>query len=336
MVGDGGTVPVEDMDGVLEVEASDAALAVSIDTNDAASARITMDGTATTLAAADAVGGGEVIDGLVQYENGDGASTTVAQPVDNGVRFLTIVEASSAPTRYTFAFDGGAELTPTFFEDGSVVLHDPAGEHRGYVQAPWAVDADGNDVATHYEWSDGALIQVVEHDKPGVAHPVIADPTWTYAFDQVGVGAAGYAEPGITYTMAITELKRCFNCSFPIAGAPKTYPSAGQNINLNASPFTLITVPAPVTVATSGSRGFMFRALAGHFDGAGSTIDFKFYNSCVGSISYLRLLVDASVVTDRGSVANAANAAVAKTQWSAFVNRTAQNTGANQGYGGRC
>lgn len=336
MVNESATAPTDSSNGVLEVDSSDPELAVSIDTSEPAGATVVASETSTSFIAVDAAGDGEVRDRFVQYSNFDGESGTVVQPLDNGVRLLTVIESSQAPTEYGFAFDGGSDLTPTTFEDGSLVLHDPQGEHRGYVHAPWAFDATGRAVPTHFEWRSGMLIQVVEHAREPFEYPVASDPTWTYAFDQIATSEAGFSVPGITYAMAIKELKRCFNCSFPIGNAPRAYPSPGQTINLNASPFSLVTVRAPVYVATSGNRGFKFRALAGHFDGEGSTIKFEFYNYCKGGVSQLRLLVNASVVRDRTPPINAANAAAAKAQWGRFVSRTAQNTGANQGYGGRC
>ena len=47
------------------------------------------------------------------------------------------------------------------------------------VQAPWAVDASGADVATHYELADNAIVQVVDHSEREISYPVVADPTFT-------------------------------------------------------------------------------------------------------------------------------------------------------------
>ena len=45
------------------------------------------------------------------------------------------------------------------------------------VGAPWAVDANGEPIATHYELADGALTQVVDINAD-TAFPVTADPEW--------------------------------------------------------------------------------------------------------------------------------------------------------------
>lgn len=44
---------------------------------------------------------------------------------------------------------------------------------------------------------------------------------------------------------AFKELHRCFNCSFPVAGAPHAFPTNGQYIPLRAC-FTFFCKPAPV------------------------------------------------------------------------------------------
>ena len=92
--------------------------------------------------------------------------------------------------------------------------------------------------------------------------------------------------------------------------------SVGQRLNLNASPFTFINIPAPVSVSSINSTGFGFKALAGHFDGVGSTVNFRFCNDASG---WLHTSVGAHVITDRGAAANAANKAVASQKWADFL-----------------
>lgn len=77
------------------------------------------------------------------------------------------------------------------------------------MAAPWATDANGNDVATHYEVVDGSLVQVVDHRSSGVAYPVVADPQittinwfqtrirWNRA-ETATIAAAGWGATGLT------------------------------------------------------------------------------------------------------------------------------------------
>ena len=110
-------------------------------------------------------------DGTVVYE---GATVDVAlQALDNGVRVQTVVAGASAPTR--FAYDLGSAV-PFLYADGSVVI--VSGENLVQVQVPWAFDANGTPVATHYEVDGGTLVQVVDHTARDVAYPVVADPTF--------------------------------------------------------------------------------------------------------------------------------------------------------------
>lgn len=103
---------------------------------------------------------------------------------------------------------------------------------------------------------------------------MVADPAWTYA-----VGHASFTlitgKEKATPARVMAELRRCFTCSFPVANAPRAFPSVGQTINLNASPFTMIKVAAPVKVSAVVKDGFNFLALPGHFDGADSAISFR-------------------------------------------------------------
>lgn len=65
--------------------------------------------------------------------------------------------------------DGGADL---LVEIDSIVVT------VGAIEPPWATDADGHDVATHYTVEGNALVQHVAHG-PGDAYPVTADPTFS-------------------------------------------------------------------------------------------------------------------------------------------------------------
>lgn len=47
-----------------------------------------------------------------------------------------------------------------------------------HAAAPWAFDANGTPVPTHYEVQGSTLVQVVDHTGAGIAYPVVADPTF--------------------------------------------------------------------------------------------------------------------------------------------------------------
>lgn len=271
------------------------------------------------------------IDGLLTWDGGSTSPSAVAQPIPNGVRIMSVFASAASPTEAVTSFDAGESITPTFFDDGALVLHSSTDdEFLGLIESPWAVDANGKRVKTWYEWRNGALVQHVDHTGGDYAYPIVADPAWTYSFDAPALSAAGYASPGMNAPTAMTVLRQCFNCSFPIGNAPR-YLTTTQIINLNASPFSFIEVPAPVKTTEITGVGFTFVAQAGHFDGAGSEITFRFYSTCGGTRPWLHLNVNARVIKDRGDAANAANAAMAKRQWQRFLNNINENAIAQQG-----
>jgi hypothetical protein len=49
------------------------------------------------------------------------------------------------------------------------------------ISPPWAKDANGKSIITHYEIQDNTLIQVVKHGDSDTVYPVVADPTTGFA-----------------------------------------------------------------------------------------------------------------------------------------------------------
>ncbi|MFJ9847288.1 hypothetical protein ACIRYZ_44075 [Kitasatospora sp. NPDC101155] len=86
-------------------------------------------------------------------------------------------------------------------------------------------------------------------------------------------------------THAMAELHRCFNCSFPVAGAPHNFPRQGQFIPLKAC-VVFFCKNAPVKAWQDDGGHFHFIAQKGHFDGAGSEVHFYFWTDSHG---YLRM-----------------------------------------------
>lgn len=93
-----------------------------------------------------------------------------------GVRINTVIASPNAPQRYAYPLDlpPGARIV----RDGDgLLLFDANGASLGSLSAPWATDANGQPVATHYEVSGTTVTQVVEHG-PRTAYPVVADPEY--------------------------------------------------------------------------------------------------------------------------------------------------------------
>lgn len=129
-------------------------------------------------------------DGTVTYEGG--SADVAVQALPGGVRLSTILNEASAPTKYTYGLPEGVEAVLN--EDGSAVLQaafSDASEDGevyeatvvlGSLHKPWAIDANGVAVPTHYVAVPGGIVQVVEHDGD-VAYPVVADPSFWWGWN---------------------------------------------------------------------------------------------------------------------------------------------------------
>ncbi|MFF1540036.1 hypothetical protein ACFVWL_08160 [Microbacterium sp. NPDC058269] len=108
-----------------------------------------------------------------QYAIAEGDSVTyaVSFPEEGATRFSAIL--SAPPEEYPeWTFESGTQLL--LLGDGSVSVSDADG-FVGGVEAPWAIDAAGQPLPTHYEISGSTLTQIV--DTTGATFPVVADPT---------------------------------------------------------------------------------------------------------------------------------------------------------------
>lgn len=116
--------------------------------------------------------------GAVSYNNGNGSTSVAVASSDGSLVVATVISDASAPTRYDYEYTlpAGGSLVPS--ETGGVLVLDGSGVPLAMVDAPWAYDANGNAVPTHYEINGSVLTQTVDHD--GAAYPVVADPRATF------------------------------------------------------------------------------------------------------------------------------------------------------------
>jgi len=120
------------------------------------------------------------------------------------------------------------------------------------------------------------------------------------------------------------ELHRCFNCSFPVPGAPAEFPAFGQHLPLRPSAFG-ICQDAPVAAQPyDPSHVIRLIALPGHFDGEGSTVDFTFFNNVSGPGQGLLILrVQAHVTNPR--IPDEVNKRFAEAEWKTFADQLGNN-----------
>lgn len=121
-------------------------------------------------------------DGTVVYPSAHGGGVTVlVQTLEtDSVRVQTVVEAPTAAAEFSYEFEG--ELVPAIDQDGTVAIIDTSDSERArilVVDDPWAFDAEGHQVDTHYEVHGQTLVQVIEPDGDAV-YPIVADPRWEW------------------------------------------------------------------------------------------------------------------------------------------------------------
>jgi hypothetical protein len=143
---------------------------------------------------------------------------------------------------------------------------------------------------------------------------------------QRGPGTAPVRGPGVV-AKAMAELRRCFNCSFPVEGAPAAYPSSDQFI-----PLKVCVGPAcrdaPVQFYPHVD-GFGLVAQPGHFEGDGSTIRFRLLRTPEDRL-HLNVHANNTNPTEDPAVITA----FARNTWHSFANRLGTNIAKFQGCGG--
>ena len=110
------------------------------------------------------------------YE-GEQADTSVAvQPLANGLRAFIHIDNAQAAEAFDFPLSGDvAELRLN--DNGGFSAYTANGELIAIGDAPWARDANGAEVPTHYEINGTTLTQVVDHHGGDWAYGITADPS---------------------------------------------------------------------------------------------------------------------------------------------------------------
>jgi hypothetical protein len=198
-------------------------------------------------------------------------------------------------------------------------------EIRGAIMPPWARDAKGRALETSCSWDGPTLIQDVKVPSDA-ALPIIADPAWSYTWTAI-------IKIGDPLSLR-THMHSCFNCTFPVQGAPAAFPIHGQTlpltvgiagINMN---FTCIFdqesyTPRVPQLYPNGEFGFWFNSGPGHVDGPGSRISFDFWTRNESDTSIkMRFTVVGDITNDSpGGVPQWIYLPGTKAQWEVFVRR---------------
>ncbi|HEU4913933.1 MAG TPA: hypothetical protein VFT16_00800 [Candidatus Saccharimonadales bacterium] len=120
----------------------------------------------------------KVAAGTVAYAGNNGSANAVQATEDGGVRMLTIIDRSDAPTTYDYGVSVPDNGDIVITKDGGANILGSNSEVIATVATPWAKDALGKTIHTYFSTDGTTLTQHIEHDIPGVVYPVTADPIW--------------------------------------------------------------------------------------------------------------------------------------------------------------
>lgn len=204
-------------------------------------------------------------------------------------------------------------------------------EIRGVVMAPWAHDATGRPLPTTFSWNGLSVTQRVKVPSDAV-FPIVADPAWSYTWTAtINIGSPLNLR---------TQMHNCFNCVFPIQGAPHAFPTPGTDLPLYVGIAGVsanfhctfgneaMTPPVP-QLYPNGEFGFYFNSASGHVDGLGSMISFDFWtkNESNSAIK-MRFTVYGSVANSNpGGVPQWLYLVGAKAAWGGFVQKVVMAEG---------
>ena len=93
----------------------------------------------------------ERIGGLTVWANAQKDVSYAARYVSGGVQQFVHIAGPDAPT--SFAYNLPKDITPKTGPGGSIQLFGSSNRLVGFVPAPWAKDANGEEVSSHFEIS---------------------------------------------------------------------------------------------------------------------------------------------------------------------------------------
>ncbi|KUM34694.1 hypothetical protein [Arthrobacter sp. EpRS71] len=152
--------------------------------------------------------GAEVI-----HEDGYGFVTGTGTSGTNAS--FVVIENETAPDAFAFQI-GDPSTTLTLVDDGSALVLNGSGEVVNYLAKPWARDAAGKELPTHYTVNGNTITQHV--DTTGAQFPVVADPTTGCGFGWCSVYFNRAETNGIAAGGAVAAGAACAQLN-PAAGA---------------------------------------------------------------------------------------------------------------------
>lgn len=182
--------------------------------------------------------------GVLVYEAEPGQSASAVAVTAEGTSLITTIPDSSVSHEYTYGVNGGVpELTSEggvrVYQD--VLLADEEGnlstsrEISVAFSPPWAIDAGGNRVPTHYEIRGAAIVQIVDFTEEN-QFPVTADPHgiwgWTLCVAAVASFVLGFAVGGVKLVKILSSAAKIKSA---VARALKTWQAFKITKGMSAS-----------------------------------------------------------------------------------------------------
>lgn len=211
-----------------------------------------------------------------------------------------------------------------------------------------AAELDGIRFDGEGDGRDGP-VQLVDYTMPqSPQFPLPTDRPWEYNLDLTSTRRLDQEGKPTAGTIASIddvwkELNRCFNCNFPIGGAPKEFPKVGDKLPLSVGMGSNgPNLPFPVEVTqidkTASEINIEFKTLPGHVDGEGSTIHFRFYEAggelhlgVRGAVAHGPGAIDSFPRGLTAPLERVGYTAVAGATWQPYIDRLTANIAAAEG-----
>ena len=127
--------------------------------------------------------------GLAVKITAEGANTDVTV-LSNGARIMSQLKKGESDATFTVELPANTSLESD--NNGFLIVGDAGGTKLvlGAIETPWAVDADGTMLPTHYTLNGSQLTQHVQTQ--GARYPIVADPTITFGLWNASDGPGTY------------------------------------------------------------------------------------------------------------------------------------------------
>lgn len=204
-------------------------------------------------------------EGISTLKSHSGDTQGLMKATPFGTSVATVISDKNSQSTFSYHLPSGS--ASGLVETGSGTLVEASNGESHYFGPAEAVDNSGKPVPSFYALDSGVLTQTVSISNEGINFPVVARSDLGYTAEYATQKSASSNE---------AILKICFNCYFPVAGAPVAFPSPGDLLPLTVAGFNFECRFKSEFEGTGGSWGYTFDATTNHVDGSGSSIVFDF------------------------------------------------------------